>query len=142
MIPFGNTTITIYNKYQYKTSGGKLLTMWKRSVIHNCGRIYKSVQSSNGDIQLASTQTITQIPHSPEYVDEFEWDNMLNQEMEKKFTVQVGDLVVTREVADEVDEFSVIEDIRKKYGSISFKISRVNKNYGKGYPFPHIQVVE
>ena len=142
MIPFGNTTITIYNKYQYKNASGKLMTIWKRTIIPNCGKIYKSLQSSSSGLQLATTQMMIQIPYTPNYVDEYEWDNLLNEEMTSKFTVQVGDLVVTREVADEIDEFSVIEDIEKKYGSISFKISQVNKNYGKGYPLQHIQAVE
>lgn len=141
-IPFGNITVTIYNRYQYKNSTGKIITTWKRSVINGCGQIYKSVLTSNNGIQLAGTQQMIQIPHTENYVDEYEWDSMINDSRADRFTAQSGDLIVLGEVEDEVDEFSVIEDIEKKYASLSFKIKQVNKNYGVGYPIPHIQVVE
>lgn len=141
MIPFGNVTITIYNKYQYKLANGKVMTSWQRTVVDGCARVYKAIQTANG-IQIADTQLQVQIPYTDNYVTEYMWDSLVNDDRVGKFTAQSGDLIVLMAVDDEVTEFSDIEDIEKKYGSEAFKVTQVNNNFGNGYPLPHIRVVQ
>ncbi len=140
-IPFADTAITIYNKYQYLNINGKLMTEWKRSIIPNCLRITKANNISfNGTVVSAYALNV-QIPMFEEYIEPYDWANLLNEEMENRFTVQNGDLIVLDEVDDEVDDFSVIEDIEKKYGSKSFLITNVNQNFGTFFPLNHIAVM-
>ncbi len=139
MLPFSGNTITIYNKYEVKNSVGKISTKWKRTVLQDCSKVYRAIQTKTA-VQIAETQLLVQIPFTIGYVSEYEWDNMADRS--QVFTVQSGDLVVLMEVQDEVQDGEVIEKIEKKYGSEAFKISQFSNNFGENYPFPHIQVVQ
>lgn len=140
-LPFGSLTITIYNSYTYTNSSNKIITTWSRSVIPNCFRTTTQNIAANGSIFLSENKIAVQLPMFDEYKEPHDWATLPNDEAADYFTVNDGDLVVLKEVDDEVDEFSVIETIQQKYGSLAFKIGSVNYNYGTDYPLPHIEAV-
>ena len=140
-IPFASLTITIYNKYTYENSSGKLITSWSRMVIPNCFRTTSQSIFGGGSVYLSEDKTAVQVPMFDNYLEPFDWANLPNDDARNYFTVNDGDLIVLREVDDDINDFSVIEAIEKKYGSLAFKIGSVNYNYGTGYPLPHILAV-
>ncbi len=141
-IPFGNTTITIYNKYQAKNASGKLITKWLRTVIPNCFRGVNNTEIKIGNTTIGANNSLVKIPLFEEFVSAYDWTNLVNDEYANHFTVSQGDLIVLREVSDEVEPtLGVIDDIEDKYGSLAFYVSNVNLNYGVGIPLQHIEAV-
>lgn len=139
--PFGNMTITIYNSYKYTNASGKKITSWSRQVIPNCFRTTSQEVGVNGSILVGDAKTSVKIPMFWEYLEPYDWSNLPNDDADHYFTVDDGDLIILREVFDEVDELSVIETIEAKYGSLAFRVGSVNHNYGTNYPLPHIEAV-
>ncbi len=140
-IPFGGLTITIYNKYQYKDSTGRFMTKWIRRVIRGCSRADSGGYVQVGTTKITSDSMVVIMPLFAEFLEAFDWNNLPNEELQSKFTANEGDLIVLRDVSDEVDpDLETIDDIADKYGSLAFKIAKVSLNYGVGYPLPHIEV--
>lgn len=59
MIPFANTSITLYHKRRYQNENGKTVTVWERSVFHGC-RIFakRSLSNVGGALVVTNNQTV------------------------------------------------------------------------------------
>lgn len=140
-IPFGNKTITIYNEYNgtETTESGKEMQVekWQRTVVPNCAIANKRTTTVSSGTLVATDETILQIPNYLEFQDS--WDFAQLTDKSGFFTVTKGDLIVLREVDDEVTD-GVVEYIEQKYASISFKASVIEINNASGTPLPHIAV--
>lgn len=61
MIPFANTSITLYHKRRYLNENGKTVTAWERSVFHGCRIFTKRILSELGGALVVTNETTVQI---------------------------------------------------------------------------------
>ena len=92
MIPFANTSITLYHKRRYQNENGKTVTAWERSVFHGCRIFTKRVITAVGDT-LAATA-----------------DGQIVQ-IEGKVNVAVGDVIVKGACETVIPENGVAEQL-------------------------------
>ena len=62
MIPFANTTITLYHRECTKNDTGKTVTKWHRSIFYGCRKLTKQTVSNVGGALVVSKDEIVQIP--------------------------------------------------------------------------------
>lgn len=135
-----NTTITVYNKYEDPSS--RIVT-WHRTVLHNCFWKYTGNKIVVGETALETNTTLCRIPENPAFLEPFEW----NEEADKSkyFTLHTGDIIVSREVEDVIDEYTSgyrSSDILAKYKKLQgcMKIEQCAINTGPGRDLPHYYV--
>lgn len=113
MIPFGDKTVTLYNRYQHKVDG-KTVTEWVRRVLTGCFWKNERVMTFAENIKLATFKTVCKIPESALYVDPLVWAAE-DTDRDECFTLALGDVIVLGEVTDEVGESLSITALLAKY---------------------------
>ncbi len=149
-IPFGKSTITVYNKYISK-GAGLSVTSWQRTVIPNCSITYQSGVTTSSGITLSTDTVNIQIPMFSNFLLPYDYQSLTNNNMEPYFTVNSGDIVVLRKVDDEIDvDLETELTILNKYGSLAHKITTPVYNFDLNswanckeltQPLSHIKVV-
>ena len=126
---FWDKTITLYNKFEEEKSGK---VTWHRHRIEEC--FFKDSQSlsSGGNVRKKSSEGIARIPEQTDYVSPSEWLKLSEQDRAKVFTLQVGDIIISGDVSDDIDEYTKgmrSSDLIAKYislGVLSIKTVNVN----------------
>ncbi len=131
-IPFGDKTITIFNKYTFLDEYNKTQSRWTSYVATD--GIYKVKRNTvfQEGVMMESESVVAKIPNNDDYVSFEEWIELPELDRESKFTVENGDLIVLGDKAIDVPSgSSPLIELKKVYpqiSSISFtaKIAQAN----------------
>lgn len=136
-LPFATRTITLYNRYCGKDEYGKTLTIWVRHIVESCcfGKSDKAI--TVGNVTIGSDDCIVQIPEDSDYLEPWEWASLPDEKLAGHFTVNVGDVVIGGEVADEIATSETPSALLQKYAGISFTANFAANNTGVGVPLGH-----
>jgi hypothetical protein len=120
--PTFNKTITLYNRYVDK-SGDKALTIWHRTVLHDCFFTTEAVTQLSGTSLSIADSYICRIPEDSRYTDDYKG-------IDGTFTLKPDDVIVCGEVDDNISDFkgSRISDLLQKYAGRSFTVKSVSIN--------------
>lgn len=137
-----DSTITIFNKY---TDSVTKKISWYRRTVPNCFWKYVGEQVSVGDTILDTNHTICRIPKSDEFMIAYKWNTLSNDERDKFFTLDVGDILVNGDVDDEIDEYvsgkrssDFLTKYRKFYDCMV--VEHISINVGAGRHSEHYAV--
>lgn len=135
-------TITVYNKYENKVTN---VIQWYRKVLPNCFWKYVGEKLSVGTTIIETNNTVCRIPENPDYVPKYLWEQLSAYEMEQKFTLGVGDIVVLGEVDEEIDEYKQgkrSSDFMAKYKNLQgcIQIKTLSNNVGAGRCNQHYKI--
>ena len=140
--PWWETTITVYNKYEDKTTQ---IISWYKKVLTGCFWKYTGNKVLVGDTLLETNTTICRIPWNEKFVEKYVWENLPNDLMEQYFTLGPDDIIVKGEVDDIVDEYTkghrssdLLEKYKRLQGCIT--IERVDINTGTARCSEHYHV--
>lgn len=116
--PWWDTTITLYNKYEDPQTH---VITWFRTVINGTFWKYTGNKVVVNKVTLETDTTICRIRKDTKFLERHLWINKPNDQMDKYFTLGVGDIIVKGEVADTIDEYSSgsrSNDLEKKYKNL------------------------
>lgn len=137
-----DTDVTIYNKFTDPTTQ---IVKWYRTNISKCFWKYDRTKLSVGNTVIETTDTICRIPENENFVENFKWVNIPNDEMNNYFTLSVGDIVVKGNITDDIDEYKAgkrSSDLISKYKEMQgvIQVNQVSINTGIGRCLPHYLV--
>ena len=127
MIPFGDKTVTLYNRYQHKIEG-KTVTEYVRRAMTGCFWKNERVMTFAENVKLATFKTVCKIPESALYVDPLTWADD-DADRANHFTLALGDVIVLGAVTDEVGESMSITALLAKYkpsGAMTVEVAADN----------------
>lgn len=107
-IPFGDTTITVFNSYQKTDAYNKIKTFWSLYVIENA--VYKKSENVkiSGMVTIESDYYVAQSPNDTQYLNEKDWlehaRTQPNDIIQNYFTAKTGDFIVKGEIRDNIPE--------------------------------------
>ena len=132
-------TITLYNKYENPTTQ---LVKWYKHIIPNCFIKTTSSMISGGQITYNTNNNIIRIPQNDAFKSYDEWVSIPNTEQNEYFTIHQGDIIVTKEVEDIIEEYTSglrSTDLISKYKDLGLclTIDAWQDNTGKGRVSPH-----
>lgn len=115
-------TVTLYNKY-IDRSGGKTVTMWKRTVIRNCYFGTETVKQISGNVVTHANNFVCRIPADERYTDNYQGEA-------DRFTLTPGDIIIKGEHADEITDVQGerTTDILQRYAGNCFTVKSVSDN--------------
>lgn len=131
-----NETITVYNKYKDPVSN---LITWHRHIVN--GAFWKDVGNkvTIGDTVIETDAIICRIRKDDEFLPNYEWIKLPNDEMDEYYTLGKGDIIIRAEVEDEVDEYTnghKASDLIRKYkdlqGCMTIDKVTINIEGGRG----------
>lgn len=98
-----NQVVTVYNKFEDPQTR---VIKWYRTVIPRCfWRYIEEKFIINGTVVNANV-TVCRIPKQDNYLERYKWEQLSNDEMDKYFTLTIGDMIVRGEVDDVIDEYT------------------------------------
>ncbi|MFI3228338.1 MAG: hypothetical protein R3Y09_13180 [Clostridia bacterium] len=103
-IPFGNQTVTLYNKFTFLNQFNKEQDGWTSYVLHNC--LFKKAQETkvSSNVSLQGDFYVVKAPNNDDYLPYRQWVETTS--VGDKFTVQDGDVLVLGELVAEIAEGS------------------------------------
>lgn len=134
-----DSTITVYNRYENPVTN---LVTWTKTVIKNCFTKRANNQVTVGNAVLETDEDIIRIKKDKRYKRYDEWINIPNDEKSKYFTLHTDDIIVFKEVNDDINEYVSGErstDFMSKYKALDLciQITQVQDNTGNGRGLPH-----
>lgn len=137
-----DTTITVYSKH---TDAATSIVSWHRITLPQC--FWKRVGSKTTvkDIQIDTESITCRIPKNANFVEPFNWIEMTKSELEGKFTLQQGDIIIKGDCDFEINEYQAghrSTDLIAKYRKIQgcMEIKDVAIDTMTGMLNPHYNV--
>ena len=135
-------TITIYNKY---TDATTKKIVWVPHVVEGCFWSTINDKIKIGNTILEAESTICRIRESEEFIEQYLWKDLTDEEKATYFTLGVGDIIVKAEVDDAIDEYTAGKrstDFVNKYHDAPgcLVIEKAHIGTGENMPIPHYRV--
>lgn len=137
-----DATVTVYSKH---TNPATSIVSWHKATIPNC--FWKRVGSKTavGGVQIDTESVTCRIPQNPHFIEPFNWIDMSESELDGKFTLQQGDIIIKGDCNFEINEYAAGQrstDLIAKYRKIQgcMEIKDVAINTMTGMMNPHYNV--
>ena len=138
-----DATVTVYSK---RVDIATSIVSWHKVTIPNC--FWKRVGSkvTVGDIQIDTESVTCRIPQNANFVEPFNWIDMPEAELNGKFTLQQGDIIIKGDCNFEVNEYKaghrstdLVAKYRKIQGCIEVKDVAINTMTGMMNPHYNVR---
>ena len=137
-----DTTVTIFNKF---TDPHTQIVRWYKTVVDGAFWKYVGDKITIGKTVLETNNIICRIRKDDRFLEQYQWLQTPNDQMENYFTLGKGDIIVKGEVDDTIDEYQSghrSNDIIAKYKDLQgcMSIDEVAVNVGAGRALQHYLV--
>ena len=137
-----DTELTIYNMYQDPLTD---LVTWHKHTVEGCFWKYVGDKITVGSVELETNNIICRIPEDTEFLENYKWFELPNDEMDNYFTISQGDIIVKGAVDDVIDEYAKghrSTDLVAKYKKLQgcMTVDNYTINVGGGRNNPHYLV--
>lgn len=130
MNPNYNHTITVYNCFRAADNPDSTEDTWYKTVLHNC--YYKNVIGRVDNGKTSSMQNVytARIPESLSFIPYREWIELSEELRKSYFTINLGDIVIKGECADEItgSKPNTATEILQRYKPDAFKVTAYTCN--------------
>ena len=137
-----DTTVTIFNKF---TDPHTQIVRWYKTVVDGAFWKYVGDKITIGKTVLETNNIICRIRKDDRFLEQYQWLQTPNDQMENYFTLGKGDIIVKGEVDDTIDEYQSghrSNDVIAKYKDLQgcMSIERIAINVGAGRCDEHYYV--
>ena len=114
MIPFGDETVTLYNRRETKDTAGRTVVTWYRTPLTGCSWTRRMERVRDGTAYVQAEIIVCRIPESNAYRKPEEWDALTATT--GLFTLAPGDIIVRGTVTDTITTAAALVDKYKRQG--------------------------
>jgi hypothetical protein len=135
-------TITVYNK---TTDPITRIVKWHKHTISNCFWRDLASKVKVGDVVLETDTIVCRIPQQDNFLEQYAWVELTDDEKGSFITLGIGDLVVKGNIVDEIDEYTSGKrstDLVSKYKRLQgcFEVQKISMNVSTGMLNPHYHI--
>jgi hypothetical protein len=135
-------TITVYNKV---TDTQTRVVTWHKHTIPNCFWHTRASKVQVGEVMLETDNIVCRIPKQKNFLEQYAWVNLTDEEKSDYITLGIGDIVVKGGIAEEIDEYTqgkrstdLIAKYKRSQGC--FEIQKCSFNVSTGMLNPHYHI--
>lgn len=134
-------TVTLYNKFADPQTKE---IFWYRHILSGCFWKDTGEKVQIGETTVESDTILCRVPKSDAFLEKYLWNGLEPEQKQTSFTIGVGDILVSAEVDDAIDEYqkgSRSSDLLQKYKDLGcMTVTKASLNVGPGRCCEHYLV--